>query len=54
MYMLPGFEPPRRQSTGLFGLVKSSEQSLVNCPLGGVPGPTRFYWTRGDNLNTSG
>ena len=34
MYMLPGYEPPRRQSTGLFGLVKSSKQSLVDCPLG--------------------
>ena len=51
--MHTGYEPPRRQSAGLFGLVRSSEQSLVDCRLAGEPGPSRFYWERGDDLNTT-
>ncbi|XP_064384209.1 uncharacterized protein LOC135333223 [Halichondria panicea] len=44
-----GYQPPTGQFG--FGLVKSSETQLVECPVEGVPGPSRFYWQRGQRIN---
>lgn len=40
-----GYEAP----TGFvgFGLVKSLETPVVECPVAGTPGPIEFYWQRG-------
>ena len=46
---LAGYQPPTGQFG--FGLVKSSETQLVECPVEGVPGPSRFYWQRGQRIN---
>ena len=52
---LKGYEAPRKRGVGQFGLVKTSEQTLVDCPVVGVPGPVMFYWERGEDLlNTTG
>lgn len=45
-----GYEAPRKQSTGEFGLVRTTERTLISCPIVGVPGPAFFYWERGQDL----
>ena len=48
--LFEGYEAPRKRGVGQFGLVKTSEQTLVDCPVMGVPGPAMFYWERGEDL----